>query len=173
MSENSEIYKKGWKWGIFLSLSFMVIVIVISVLLFLYNGVLKKSNLVLKGEISDLEKSISEIQENKLVQSYNLISINKKSMDVLKRRSQIPQFIAHIDNISDEYDVEFKGFDYYNGSLTTSVKVDSSKEKLAYEWTVNFIKSYRNKDWTLFDLDFINNFLGQDKISFDIKLDAK
>ena len=155
------------------SISFLSIVILLTASIFFYNSFLEKKQKAMQVEIKNLDSAISEIQSNKDLQIYNLLALNKKSIDLLKKNSQITRFINHLKVISSKYDLSFKGFNYSSPSLTTSVEISSDEKGLAYLRASNFIKSYRQTPEALFELDFINSISGHDRMSFDLRFLVK
>ena len=172
MSENNKLYKTK-KSNLTVSIWFLIFVITSTTWFFFYNNFLENKAEVLQGEIRNLESSISEIQKNKDLQIYNLVSLNKKSIELLKRNSKVTKFINHLKVISSKYNLDFRWFNYSNGSLSTSIKLVSDENGLAYNRATNFIKSYREAPEALFELDFINSISGHDRMSFDVKFNVK
>ena len=170
--EKNILYKTK-KINLTTSIWFLFFVIFVTAWLFFYNSFLENKSQVLREEIRNLDSSISEIQKDKDLQIYNLIVLNKNSIDLLKKNSEVTKFINHLKVISSKYDLDFGGFNYSNGILSTSVELVSDEKNLAYNKATNFLSSYRKESEALFELDFVNNITGYDRMKFNVKFNVK
>lgn len=176
MAEISEIYNKKKFSSTFLNIIFLAFTIIIFLWLFFYNGSLEKNNNLVKNQIEEKVKSINSLKTNPLIKIAYLYEANKTTIMRLEKYSKIVDYIEHLKEIWDVYNLRIKWFSYNSWKLKANLyALDSSDRKtLAYEKLAKFISEYRNDSEALFDLWFIpridNNIGDKEKIALNLTL---
>lgn len=174
MSEIKEVYKTKKLRSIYISIAFFAFVVVLTGVLFFYNSHLDKQNTMTQSEITQKENSIKEKKENKSIQIYELYVLNKNVLERLDKNSQIVSFMNHLQEISQEYNLQFEWFNYSNGILSLDTITVSDDNGLDYQKASKFIEWYRNNEESLFNLAFIETITTiEDREKFNIKLELK
>lgn len=175
MSEvKQEIYKNKGSRFIYIVTFFFVLILFLTLSLYFYNSHLDNKISNLEDEISQKEVSIKSKKDNKLIQIYNLYTLNKVALDRLEKYSKITKYIDHLSEISSVYNLNFSWFNYSAWVLNTKVTSISDERWIDYQKTANFIKSYRNDTNVLFTLDFINKITSQDdRQEFDVTFELR
>lgn len=169
-----EIYKNSAMKSIHIALAFFVLIIVLTIGLYFYNSSLEGDISDIKTEITQKEVSIKAKQENKLVQVYDLYTLNKQILERLSKYSEITTYMDELDKIGSIYNLIFKGFDYSNWVLSVEATTVSNERGLDYQKTANFIKKYRASEKALFTLDFVDTIKTEaDKQIFDLTFNVK
>jgi hypothetical protein len=68
----------------------------------------------------------------------------------------ITKYIDHLDVMKEHYNIEVRGFNMWNGTITSKVKFESNDTWIAYKKAARFISDYRNDENALLDLEFIS-----------------
>ena len=169
-----EVYKNSSKKSTFLAIVFLVLIILLTFGVSSYNTYLENNMEIIKADIIKKEASIKTKQENKLVQVYNLYTLNKQVLERLEKYSKITTYMNELDRIRRVYNLNFKGFDYSNGELVIEATTVSNEIDLDYKKTANFIKRYRLSKTSLFDLGFVDTIETEaDKQIFTLTLNVK
>jgi len=170
----NEIKKgKNPKKNLTLSVIFFLIVILATVWIKVYSNSIEEKNNNLKMDIEAVVASIDEIKKDEKTQIYELLQRNKKSIERKTALSNIPNFVGTMKQMSEDYEINFNGFNYSNGIISCEAKAKTSNSGLAFEKTAKFIKDYRASEEALFNVGFINSFDGTNEIAFNIELEVK
>lgn len=161
--------KKELKWPII----FLWSVLIVSILLFLFNLKIGYDMSDLDARILERESDISILKNDPKVQVYSLIETNKSTINILEKRSNLTNYIKHIDAISKKYDISFDNFSIANWKITMQAFTQSSEKWIAYKKINEFMDSYRNEELALLDLNFISNFEWMDSIKFNVEFSIK
>ena len=145
----------------------------ISGVLFFLNSSLQKEYDQQSSQLKELEKSISQRQENKNIQAYELFQKHTKTLKEKTHQSNIPRFIHHFRFVRDKYNIEFNGFNYSDGVMTTGVTALSNETGNAYIKTTKFMEKYRQDESALFDLSFISQVSGHTNQKYGVEFRLK
>jgi len=152
-------YKRKKINSLYISLWFLFFTVLLTGWLYIYNMNLENSNINLKNDITEKEKSISDLEKQSKIIAYSLYNSNKSAIQKLEDYSKISSYINHLISLSRKYNIDFKWFNYSSWKLRTQVIASSDSTWINYNKTVNFIKNYRlNNDlFALFDLGLVKN----------------
>jgi len=169
MSIDGDFYLKKKDKNMFFSIIFFFLSVILTLSLFFYNKILINDIHQISEESEKIQNLINIIKEDEKIQVKELLDINAKAFDDLKRKTQVLSFIYKIKEISSKYDIIFSAFNYGNGRISLDALVKTEEDGLpAHEKLNFFIEKYREDEQALFDLDFIQRFVGQNRISFHI-----
>ena len=173
-----KVYKKKKINSFYMSLWFLFISIVLAWILYFYNMNLIDQNRELDNNIAIKESSINELEKDSKIMTSSLYNNNIYTIQKLEDQSRISLYINHLMELSRKYNIDFRGFKYFNWNLRTQAIATSDWYWLNYKKVSRFIKEYReNKDLSsLFDLDLVKNVTAKDKgvlNEFSINLNLK
>jgi len=146
-------YSQKGKWG---NLIFLFIVILTTIGFAVFNFFLEKEINTLNTKVSEHKVTIKELESQKKVHVFSLLTLHKSTLAQMDERSNITKYIDHLDIMKEYYNVEIRGFNMWNGSITSKVKFESNDTWIAYKKAARFISDYRNDENALLDLDFIS-----------------
>ena len=155
------------------SIIFLIFVIVLTGILYLFNGSLTRDIKDIKTDVITIEWKITEVQKDKKIQVYTLLKANKKIIDSLIARNNVTKFIGHIDEISDVYDLKLLWFFMVNNQIKTKWTSLNNENWIAYQKISHFIKTYRKDKNNLFDLGFVDWIKGIDNLKFSLNFQIK
>jgi hypothetical protein len=101
---------------------------------------------------------MAQLQADKKIELYTLISGSKSFLEKYKKLSDIPTYISTIKTLSRDYNVELTGFAYDSGNISAKFFAESDELSFAFVKTKNFLEYFRKKDENMFSLDFVSNF---------------
>jgi hypothetical protein len=159
--------------GLYLSIGFLLVVILATVAMYFYNVMLDNQNTELSNSIIHYDASIADIKKDKRLQVYELLKMNEKTISALAAKSNVSMYIKYLKAIGSKYDITFEGFNYGSGEIQSAAKIASDERGLAYAKITNFISGFRKLEDRKFDLLFINNLVGHDSISFNTRFKLK
>lgn len=171
MEERKSIAKKSM--NNVLSISFFVIVLLITWFAHFYNNSLTADIEKLKSNIVKIEWNIKDIKKDRHVQIYSLLEWNKMILHSYSIMNKIPTYINHLNIIQAKYDLKFAWFNLNNWELSSSIEIISDNNGIAFQKTRDFIKNYRLDKKSLFELDFINQIQWMDQMRFNISFKIK
>lgn len=145
---------------------FLVCVIALTWGLYYYSYTLSDEITNNTTTLSQLESSISEIQQDEKVQLYSVYAQNKVIFDTLAAQSKIPSMINHLIRVFAIQGIEYKGFDYSNGQAQIDLSLETNDSGYAYEKVIKFLNTYRENEEALFTISQVSNFDWYDKIDF-------
>lgn len=157
----------------FWSMSFLVLVILMTISLFLYNWSIVKDNSQLRTKVLELDSSILNIEKEDSFKVFSLIKSNRDTIDWLIERTKIVKYINHMQKIWEDYDLLFRWFKLSWLNLETWIILKSDWEWLAYKKLVNFIDNYRKDKDALFNLNFINRVSWYENIKINLNFSIK
>ncbi len=166
MSEHAPKFKysnKGQKFAIIL----LIVVLSITIWFGVYNSILSKKVDKMEVTLQEHKDTIKKLKAEKKVYVYELMTLHKNSLDTLDKRSQVSAYINHLEEISQTYSIDFRGFNLSNGGVTTKAQFNTNDTGVSYNKAVRFIWDYRKSDKSLFDLDFISSVESTD---LDVKI---
>ncbi|MFK7780456.1 MAG: hypothetical protein QM490_04975 [Candidatus Gracilibacteria bacterium] len=155
------------------SILFLVTIVIITLTLHFYNNHIGDQIDDLKSDINSIESSIAEEQQDKQLQIYTLLELNKETINSYKLMNNVTKYINHMNVIASKYKLEFSGFDLVKGEISSNVKLISDKEGIAFQKTRDFINNYRIDPKALFELQFINSIEGMDDMKFRVNFKIK
>lgn len=157
----------------FSSTLFLVVVIVATIVLYFYNNHLKGSIAEIQTSITTIDSNINEVENDKNIQIYRLIQLNKSVIRSYESMNNITKYINHMNVIKGKYNLEFNWFDLSKWVITTNIKTSSNEEWLAYQKTRDFISKYRQDKKALFNLGFVTSVEWMDEIKFKVDFKIK
>lgn len=157
----------------FSSLLLLVLVLVWTVASYIYDNILININKWLQKEITQIESNITEVQNDKNIQIYSLLQLNKNVIEKYESMNKITDFINHLNTVKTKYNLQFNGFNLTDWKITTDVSVISDDSWIAFQKARDFINKYRQDTTALFGLWFINSFEWMDEIKFNVDLKIK
>jgi septal ring factor EnvC (AmiA/AmiB activator) len=90
------------------SIIFLVVVLLSTIAMAIYNNSLQKDIEKLKNNISLIETSIKEVESDKKLQIYSLLELNSSVIKSYKSMNNITRYINHMNVIQAKYDLLFK-----------------------------------------------------------------
>lgn len=183
------------KW-LYISFLLLVVVIAGNIWLYIYSANLEKTKAELISQKDEISNEVDKLNNDSKIQVYNLISKNESKIENMKKMSTLRNIIGEIWNITSKYWIIFDTFAYSNWVINSSVYTESTVRAGGVSWKpyekiVSFLGEYADR-WTIdstknsikddilknkwgikFDVDFINSFSGDEKISFNLKLSLK
>lgn len=157
----------------YISIALFVMVLVLTIWLFIYNSKKEAQINALKQDLSNINLEINNIKKEDRVVLYTLIDKNRDTLDRYKNLSQIPKFISNIKGLSRDFSIWFDWFRYSNWDITTTALVQASNSILASSKVNTFFEKFREEDDLEFSLDFVNNFVWQESITFNTVFSLK
>ncbi len=157
-----------FKWLVVLLFS-----IFLTVGLYFYNYYLENSLDSIKIEVKEIDELTEKLKNDKNIQVYNLVDLNRTKLLGLEKKSRIMDFINHVRALEKTYSIIFKGFSYNNWNLSMQATAPFWEDTLASNKVSLFIKSYRETSWNPFELTFINSFIWYDTINFNVNFKLK
>jgi hypothetical protein len=100
-------YSQKGKWG---NLIFLFIVIITTIGFAVFNFFLEKEINTLNTNISDHKIIIKELESQKKVHVFSLLTLHKSVLAKMDERSMITKYIDHLDVMKKHYNVEIRGF---------------------------------------------------------------
>ena len=155
------------------SIIFLVVVIISTISLYLFNNYLTNEVEKLKISISTIKSNIVEVEKDKNLQVYSLLELNKQAIYSYELMNKVTSYINHMNVIQWKYNLEFAGFNISKWEINTNVKIVSDNNSIAYQKTRDFINKYRTDPKALFDLSFINSVEWMDNITFKVNFKIK
>ena len=159
--------------GLYGSIFFLILVVISTGGLYFYNLYLDNQNTELSNAVIHYDASMNEIKKDKRLQVYELLKLNEKTIGKLAEKSNVTTYIKYLKYIGSKYDIIFEGFNYTNGEVESSAKVNTDDKGLAYAKLVNFISNFRKLEDRKFDLLFISSIIWHDSISFNARFKIK
>ncbi len=166
MSEHAPTFKysnKGQKFAIAL----LIVILSITIWFGVYNYILSKKVDKMQVTLQEHKDTVKKLKAEKQVYVYELLTLHKRSLDILDKRSQVSDYINHLQEVAQKYNIDFRGFNLSNGSVTTKAQFDTNDTGVSYNKAVRFIGDYRKSDKALFDLEFISSVESTD---LDVKI---
>ncbi len=173
MAIDSGFYKNKQKTGIYISIVFLVLVILVTAGMFLYNQKLETQIAQTDEQITERNNAIAERKKDPNIESYDLYELNKDTLDSMAERSDIPAFVEHALRTMVKYDLVFQDFNYNGGDISINAFAESNDKGLAYSKIVKFLNEYNKNESSLFILEQVENFTGQNEIQFPVTFTLK
>lgn len=174
---------KNKKKNFHLSILILILVLVLTGGLYGYNYYIWELNAEKDAEVNQLDSQISQAKKNKEILVSTLLFANKTVLKQLEKRNDLAYFITHLDIVARSYNLEFEGFNYRDGTISSKVTFQSKvsdivdsiwvDKTLAYKDSVTFIQKYREDTQTPFHLEFIPSISGTDVIDFPVNFRLK
>lgn len=164
--------EKKWDFLFRFSVGLFILVVITTASLYFYKLNIESSLENVNNQISNTEKSISDLKNDKILQIYNLYTMNKTKIDNDLKKSNINSYVNYLRLTASKYGLQFSGFNYDTKKLSTSL-ASTTDTNLGYLKLVKFIRDYRTTTNDLVDLGFISSINGSDKITTNIVFDIK
>ncbi len=173
MPVDSSFFKNKKNKGLYFGLWFLVLVCVLTWALFFYNSTIEKQNDHILSQIQQTETSIKNERKDKNIAAYHVYNLNKEVFDNLSDKSQVSKFVEHALRTMVRYDLVFENFSLSGDEITLNVSAESNDKWLAYSKIIKFLNEYNKSETSLFTLEQVENFTGQDNIKFPIRFTIK
>jgi len=173
MPIDSKFYKQKKSRSFYYAIAFLVFVVLVTVWLYAYNMMILGQVKDLDDSIARLDTSIEKLNQDENIQVYSLYAWNKNTFDALAAQSQIPKFVKSVKKALAKNGLDLWGFSYSDGTVSVKITSESDSRSKGYEKIVKFLKTYREDEESIFDLESITRVAGQDKIAFDAKFVVK
>lgn len=171
--EDIKVLNEKSRGTYFSSILFLLVVVIATTVLYLYNNHLKSNIEEIQASITTIESNINEVENDKNIQIYRLIQLNKTVISSYESMNDVIKYINHINVIKGKYGLMFMGFDLSKWEIVTNIKTSSDGEWLAYQKTRDFINKYRQDSKALFNLGFISSVEWMDEIKFKVNFKIK
>ena len=152
MTLENEIYKSPKSKTFTFSTIFLWLVVLLTIWLYSYNYYLEWKNNELKDEFTQKQKLVAEKKQQKKLKVYSLYTMNKASIEKLKKYSKIKLYINHLYSIENKFNIIFKWFNYSNWEIKTTAYSVSDSKNIDYQKTVKFLREYSKSSSSLFNI---------------------
>ena len=129
---------------------------------------------MMKSQISELnttlkkhETTIAELKADRNVFVSELVTLHENTLNELDKRSKITEYINHLEELTQSYNVSFREFSITNGVVSTKAIFNTNDSGVAYNKAIRFIGDYRKSQKALFDLEFVSQVESTD---VDVKI---
>ena len=137
---DAKFYEQKKQGTFYTAVWFFLIVVFLTGGLYFYKTKLVSQQDELQKKIEIISGSITDIENDPNIQIYSMYESNKLLFQKLDEYSQIPTFVAHLKKYFAKYDIEAKGFDYQNGSVTINLSSETNERGFAYQKNSNIYK---------------------------------
>lgn len=168
-----KFYEKKKSQSFYTALFLFLLVITITGVLYYYSYTQNNTLQTYKTTLTQVEKSISEIQKDEKIQIYSIYAENKDVFRQLAEWSKIPSMINHLKRVFSIQWVNYSWFSYRDGKATTELSLETNDSWYAYEKLTKFLKNYRGNEEALFTIGQISSFSWYDRINFSAELTLK
>ena len=171
---NKVNYLESKKSSLIFPIVLLVIVLILSVWLFVYNKSLKSNIVELQNKTAEMELTIDELSNKREIQVYSLIEANIQYIEELEKRSKISTFIKHLKTVvnPNRYNLTLSDFNFSNWEVS-AMAIAQSENKIAFEKVRDFIRWYRRDPSALLNLEFVNQIEWMDTMRFEVKFTIK
>lgn len=170
---DAQYYKKKQWVFFYVAIIFFFCVVLWTVILFLYNSMLRGKIETLDADISQYEQSISDLEADPRIEASQKYNQHKSFFERSSYGSQVPLFVNHLKRLSLKYGIESKGFTYKDSTIDTQMSSKSDERGYAYEKVTRLLREYPNSDDALFEITPTWNYSGYDIINFTPVLKVK
>lgn len=171
MVANVEIQAKKPKIFIF-SVGLFVLVFALTIWLSVFNYYSQKSINTLNEELSTVKTNLETEKQDWYYVVYNQLQNSKIILEKYRNLSAIPEFVANLETLSKDKNIEFTWFAYSDWKIKSKAKVVNTELSTASKKLSDFIGYFRDENNNhIFSLDFVNYLEGQDNISFNVEFD--
>lgn len=151
----------------------LLVVLLITLGLFFYSWNVESDISNKRWNISNLQKEISKLKEDKNIMIYELLKANKSNIEKMDKTSNIPNIYSNMIKIGQDFGIGFSDFRYNDGIIKTKALVKSRDGKYPYQVASEFIKSFREENNYIFDLDIVKALETKSGAEFEITLKLK
>ncbi len=173
MATNNDVKSEKPNKNIQISFLLFIILFVITIGLYFYNGILWKKVEGTRNDISQQTLQINHLKQDRKIDLYTLVSSNGAVLEKYKKLSNIPTYINNLKTLESNYRTKITGFSYNSWKIVSKVLVNSDATWAAFVKTKNFLEYFRKQDEDIFLLDFVNAFQWQNEISFQAQFELK
>lgn len=132
------------------------LVIAICIWLFISNKMIEWNIESTKKSVSEYEKNIETLKNDKYVIAYSIINQTKDSINKEIEKSQVSKYLKEFDTIGNKFTfLTMQWFSYADGKISTTASVEW-KDKDAAFFIADFIKYFREENTSQFKIDTIN-----------------
>lgn len=172
LSNDTNMIEKKWDFLFRFSVGLFLLVLIITASSYFYKSTLESSINDINSQISNVEKSMTDLKSDKKLQVYNLYNLNKQRIDDDIKKSNINVYVNYLRLTASKYGLKFTWFNYDTKKLSTSLS-STTDTNLSYLKLVKFIRDYRTTTNDLVNLGFISSINGSDKITTNVVFDLK
>lgn len=172
LSDNTNMIEKKGDFLFRFSVGLFVLVLIVTASTYFYKSTLESSINDINSQISNVEKSMTDLKSDKKLQVYNLYNLNKQRIDNDIKKSNVNVYVNYLRLTASKYGLEFTWFNYDTKKLSTSLS-STTDTNLSYLKLVKFIRDYRTTTNDLVNLGFISSINGSDKITTNVVFDLK
>lgn len=166
---DTNFYKEKKQSMFYMSLWFFILSLLVTILLYFYVSKIENETANIQSNIDVIDSSISELNSNENIQTYNIYEKNKGLLEKLSYESRVTSFVSHLRKNFLKYWVSGEGFSYSNGSVVVGMWAETNDNGYAYEKIVSFIRGYASDEKAIFELEDVPNYSGYDQIDFEWK----
>lgn len=116
-----------------------------------------------KSAITEADRAIQELRNNRDVRAYELLTQNKLILEREVTNSEAQRYISELLALSRHYDLNISGFTYSQGKITTAASANGRVKNQAIGKVSAFIRDFRaGTGSTLFRLDPVGGVIGDE-----------
>lgn len=168
-----KFYEKKKSQMFYISASLFLFVVILTGALYYYSYSLNNTIEENKTTLEQVQKSISDLEEDETMQIYSTYAQNQKLFSRLADGSKIPSMVNHLKRVFAIQWVSYEWFSYSDGKVQTDLSLETNDAGYAYEKVTKFLSNYRANEEALFTIDQISNFSGYDRMNFSADLTLK
>ena len=132
------------------------VVLASSIFLVVENTKIANEISTTQGEIAAFDANITKLQSDRNIMAAELLTANQAEIEQSIQKSEAQRYISELLNIAKKYKIDFSGFSYSNGKITTSATaltdaLTGSGDAIAK--VSNLIRDYRTGTGSIFNLD--------------------
>ncbi len=124
----------------------------------------------LQSDIDNNNAQVTALNKwSSLLQASQLLNTNSGIIKRLEQRSNIVGYIAHLRQISSQYNIGINGFEYSGDQLGVNIASSSQTgQNAAYQNVVKLLREYEDSKTALFTIDTISSIAGHDSMRFAV-----
>ena len=165
---DTKFYEKKKQQTFYMSLGFLLWVIIGTLALYLYLGGIQTKTDELQTRLSWIETSISSIESNDQIQLYSMYQTHKTFFTKMGEVSEIPLFVSHLKKQFTKYGIQAKGFAYDSkNGVSIELSAQTNESGYAYQKIVKFLREYALDENAIFSVGMISNFSWYDRINYE------
>lgn len=162
-----------WRMQLFWSIWLLIIVLIITIVTYMYNSSLENTKTELLSEISIVETDINVLNSNREISVYNLIDLNNVFLADLEKKSDINNIVTNISELWKDFGIAFWSFYYRWWDVVLEASSNIEWSELAYTKISKFIWNFRSENDEIFTLWHVSNFNGRNAMKFNINFKLK
>lgn len=138
----------------YISIWLFTIVLISSIYLYISNLSLAKNIENTRNTIVEYQDQITSLKNDNSIMAYGIVKSAMPDIEKNILKSQVYTYVDELGLISKKYKIDFSGFSYQDGNISTSATSEAGTDKKdAVEKISSFIKDYRDTNNNLFILN--------------------